>query len=105
MVNIVLDDPVVKKFVKHFRWSDVDGGVLISYDGVDFETVCRVVGCLFMGVDPCFYLDVSQSVVNVVLGLYNLPVDERLLVVELFDYFECECSRKVLKRVLGDGVS
>lgn len=104
-MNVVLDDPLVKKHLCHFRWSEGVDGLRITYDFLDYVTLCEVVGCVVLGDNPVFGLGVGEDVVGCVHEVMSLPLVERRLIVELFEYFECECPRKIVKRVLDEFVS
>lgn len=99
-----LKQPIVQKHLKHFMWSKRINSVALDvhYQFMDYATICEVIGCLEMGGDPEYELYVSDMSIERVRKIHELPQEERQVITDLFKYFNEDCPRKRMKKIIPE---
>lgn len=94
----------VKKHLKHFRWTQKlnSSHIIVHYDFTDIETIFTIAGCIEMGADPEIQLGYSPESIEAVENILEMNIEDRTLLMELFNYLEDECPRKKLKKLIPE---
>lgn len=95
-----LKSPIVKKHLQHFTYR-IPPNFEVYYDQARLVDIIFIMGCWELNISP-YYHGMDPYKTNTVKRIKQLPQEEIDTIIKLFNYFEDECPKTKLKRLIKE---